>query len=173
MALGRGIALDFRGRLKCYADDWRQGGARGHHIIAPSLYIFFASALPALAFGQQLAVETEAQLTVVHVLVSTALAGFLQVTTRSGKRTPLHSATGRRFATMHRCISASECCDKVLPVTAGMRCWLHSVVMACCAGVCDKMARVCCAAPILIARILQKRITSLAWLIEAGRSLWE
>jgi hypothetical protein len=35
--------------------------------------------LPALAFGQQLAEATQGQLTVVHVLISTAIAGVLQV----------------------------------------------------------------------------------------------
>ncbi len=50
-------------------------------ILAPSVYIFFASVLPALAFGEQLARETEGQLTVVHVLISTAIAGVTQVCT--------------------------------------------------------------------------------------------
>ncbi len=50
-----------------------------HRILAPSLYIFFASSLPGLAFGQQLAEETEGTLTVVHVLTATAIAGVVQV----------------------------------------------------------------------------------------------
>ena len=48
-------------------------------ILAPALYIMFASLLPALAFGEQLANETEGLLTVVHVLAATALAGLVQV----------------------------------------------------------------------------------------------
>ena len=48
-------------------------------IFAPALYIFFASALPAFAFGQQLSEETDGTLTVLHVLAATAISGILQV----------------------------------------------------------------------------------------------
>ncbi|WIA09994.1 hypothetical protein OEZ85_010206 [Tetradesmus obliquus] len=75
---GRGIAADVAGRLPWYRDDWVQGTNWGLKVLAPATYIFFASALPALAFGQQLAMDTEGTLTVVHVLVSTALAGLVQ-----------------------------------------------------------------------------------------------
>lgn len=67
-----------RGRLPWYRDDWVQGLQWGGRNLAPATYIFFASALPALAFGQQLAVDTEGTLTVVQVLVSTALSGLVQ-----------------------------------------------------------------------------------------------
>lgn len=50
-------------------------------VLAPALYIFFASALPALAFGQQLATDTEGRLNVVHVLAASALSGLAQVHT--------------------------------------------------------------------------------------------
>ncbi|KAF8069590.1 BOR1 [Scenedesmus sp. PABB004] len=77
-APGRGVAADLRARWPHYADDWRQGANWGARILAPSCYIFFASVLPALAFGQQLAMETDGALTVVHLLVATALAGLVQ-----------------------------------------------------------------------------------------------
>ena len=53
-------------------------------IFAPALYIFFASALPAFAFGQQLSEETDGTLTVVHVLAATAISGTLQVERMKG-----------------------------------------------------------------------------------------
>lgn len=76
--VGYDIIRDIKQRLPLYLSDWKEGWACGYRILAPSLYIFFASVLPALAFGQQLAMETQGQLTVVHVLTSTALAGVLQ-----------------------------------------------------------------------------------------------
>jgi boron transporter len=47
-------------------------------VLASATYIFCASAIPALAFGEQLAVETQGLLTVVQVLAATALAGIVQ-----------------------------------------------------------------------------------------------
>ncbi|KAG1669435.1 hypothetical protein FOA52_004068 [Chlamydomonas sp. UWO 241] len=91
----RDVVDEVKGRWACYRDDWTDGwrcgvrcivtkitaisfqrSAKG--ILAPSVYIFFASALPALAFGQQLAERTNGRLTVVQVLASTAISGFIQ-----------------------------------------------------------------------------------------------
>ncbi len=47
-------------------------------IIAPSTYIFFASVIPALTFGEQLADLTDGQIDGVHVLIATALCGTIQ-----------------------------------------------------------------------------------------------
>lgn len=52
--------------------------ASGLGILAPAVYIFFASAIPALAFGQQLYQETDGTLTVVHTLIATGAAGIIQ-----------------------------------------------------------------------------------------------
>jgi hypothetical protein len=41
--------------------------------------VFFTSILPAIAFGEQLAQNTEGELTVVHVVVSAAIGGLVQV----------------------------------------------------------------------------------------------
>eukprot|EP00879_Flechtneria_rotunda_P032953 GHRR01036453.1.p2 GENE.GHRR01036453.1~~GHRR01036453.1.p2 ORF type:complete len:133 (+),score=53.83 GHRR01036453.1:204-602(+) len=76
--VGHGIVQDVRNRLPYYKDDWVQGCNWGIKVFAPATYIFFASVLPALAFGQQLAVGTDGTLGVVHVLVATALAGLVQ-----------------------------------------------------------------------------------------------
>jgi hypothetical protein len=48
------------------------------HILAPATYIFFASAIPALTFGEQLADITDGQVNGVHVLISTAMCGVIQ-----------------------------------------------------------------------------------------------
>lgn len=81
----RGIIQDLKGRKACYEQDWASGvccGARyplgainclifrdlANHqilfdlvyfrILAPTTYVFFASALPVIAFGEQLSRET-------------------------------------------------------------------------------------------------------------------
>ncbi|KAL4447751.1 hypothetical protein ABPG75_004970 [Micractinium tetrahymenae] len=74
---GQGIAADWRGRLGWYRSDWslRRGKLR---ILAASTYIFCASAIPALAFGEQLYAETDGTLSAVHVLSATALTGVVQ-----------------------------------------------------------------------------------------------
>ncbi len=48
------------------------------HILAPSTYIFFASVIPALTFGEQLADLTDGQIDGVHVLMATAMCGTVQ-----------------------------------------------------------------------------------------------
>lgn len=63
---GRDVLVDIQRRIPWYWDDWKQGFNCGYRILAPSVYIFFASVLPALAFGQQLSQYTKGQLNVVH-----------------------------------------------------------------------------------------------------------
>lgn len=76
--LRSGIPEDVKGRLGWYQDDWREGLKSRFGILAPSVYIFFCSAIPALAFGQQFFQETDGTLTVVHTLIATGLAGIIQ-----------------------------------------------------------------------------------------------
>ena len=54
----KGIIKDARGRTACYKDDWSSGLCLGLRILAPTFYIFFASALPVIAFGEQLSRDT-------------------------------------------------------------------------------------------------------------------
>lgn len=54
----RGITEDFKGRLEFYKQDWICAICTGVRILAPTFYIFFASALPVIAFGEQLNRET-------------------------------------------------------------------------------------------------------------------
>lgn len=56
--LFKGIINDFKGRAACYKQDWKVGVSSGFRILAPSTYIFFASALPVIAFGEQLSRDT-------------------------------------------------------------------------------------------------------------------
>lgn len=74
----RGIIQDLKNRIPYYVSDWTDGFAAGPKIIAPATYIFFASVIPALTFGQQLYEETDGTLSVVHVLMSTAISGLTQ-----------------------------------------------------------------------------------------------
>ncbi|PWA47464.1 HCO3- transporter family [Artemisia annua] len=73
----RGIANDVRGRALCYKQDWKAGISSGIGILAPTTYIFFASALPVIAFGEQLNRDTDGSLSTVETLVSTAICGII------------------------------------------------------------------------------------------------
>lgn len=72
-----GIKNDLKGRLMCYRQDWRGGFGAGIRILAPTTYIFFASAIPVISFGEQLERNTEGVLTAVQTLASTALCGII------------------------------------------------------------------------------------------------
>ncbi|XP_071731685.1 probable boron transporter 2 [Rutidosis leptorrhynchoides] len=73
----RGIKKDLKGRLLCYKQDWSGGIRAGIRILAPTTYIFFASAIPVISFGEQLERDTEGSLTAVQTLASTALCGII------------------------------------------------------------------------------------------------
>ncbi|XP_024976555.1 probable boron transporter 2 [Cynara cardunculus var. scolymus] len=72
-----GIRNDLKGRLLCYKQDWTGGIRAGIRILAPTTYIFFASAIPVISFGEQLERDTEGSLTAVQTLASTALCGII------------------------------------------------------------------------------------------------
>ncbi|KAJ4981738.1 hypothetical protein NE237_032575 [Protea cynaroides] len=71
-----GVSNDFNGRISCYKKDWTDG-LRSFRILAPTTYIFFASALPVIAFGEQLSRETEGALSTVETLASTTICGII------------------------------------------------------------------------------------------------
>ncbi|KAE8691344.1 Detected protein of confused Function [Hibiscus syriacus] len=48
-----GIISDFNGRKAYYEHDWVSALCSGFRILAPTTYIFFASVLPVIAFGEQ------------------------------------------------------------------------------------------------------------------------
>ncbi|KAM7495772.1 hypothetical protein LguiA_020186 [Lonicera macranthoides] len=73
----RGIKNDLHGRLLCYKQDWTGGFKAGFRILAPTTYIFFASAIPVISFGEQLERNTEGLLTAVQTLASTAVCGII------------------------------------------------------------------------------------------------
>ncbi|XP_021684930.2 boron transporter 1 [Hevea brasiliensis] len=73
----RGIKNDLKGRLLCYKQDWTGGFRAGIRILAPTTYIFFASAIPVISFGEQLERNTGGTLTAVQTLASTALCGII------------------------------------------------------------------------------------------------
>ncbi|KAH9612487.1 hypothetical protein KSS87_009936 [Heliosperma pusillum] len=72
-----GIASDLNGRMSCYKKDWISGIRSGFGILAPTTYIFFASALPVIAFGEQLSRDTDGSLSTVETLASTAICGII------------------------------------------------------------------------------------------------
>lgn len=73
----RGIKNDLKGRLACYKQDWTGGFKAGIRILAPTTYIFFASAIPVISFGEQLERNTDGKITAVQTLASTAICGIL------------------------------------------------------------------------------------------------
>ncbi|KAI4336151.1 hypothetical protein L6164_014716 [Bauhinia variegata] len=73
----RGIKNDLKGRILCYRQDWASGFQAGMRILAPTTYIFFASAIPVISFGEQLERNTDGTLTAVQTLASTALCGII------------------------------------------------------------------------------------------------
>ncbi|KAK6248459.1 hypothetical protein QUC31_020024 [Theobroma cacao] len=72
-----GVLHDFKGRKSCYKQDWAAGRCTGLRILAPTTYVFFASALPVIAFGAQLNRETDGSLSTVETLASTAICGII------------------------------------------------------------------------------------------------
>ncbi|KAJ4707941.1 putative Boron transporter [Melia azedarach] len=72
-----GIIKDFKGRAACYKQDWIDALCTGVRILAPTTYIFFASALPVIAFGKQLSTDTDGTLSTVETLASTAICGII------------------------------------------------------------------------------------------------
>ncbi|KAJ8624146.1 hypothetical protein MRB53_032676 [Persea americana] len=72
-----GITRDVKGRAACYKQDWKNGFLSGFRILAPTAYIVFASALPVIAFGEQLSRETDEKLSMVETLASTAICGII------------------------------------------------------------------------------------------------
>ncbi|KAE9594877.1 putative bicarbonate transporter [Lupinus albus] len=73
----RGIKNDVQQRLMYYKQDWIGGLTAGFRILAPTTYIFFASAIPVISFGEQLERDTDGVLTAVQTLASTALCGII------------------------------------------------------------------------------------------------
>ncbi|KAK6924847.1 Bicarbonate transporter-like, transmembrane domain [Dillenia turbinata] len=73
----RGIKNDLKARSLCYKQDWTGGICAGIRILAPTTYIFFASAIPVISFGEQLERNTEGSLTAVQTLASTSLCGVI------------------------------------------------------------------------------------------------
>lgn len=73
----RGIKNDLKGRLLCYKQDWIGGLRAGIRILAPTTYIFFASAIPVISFGEQLERNTGGTLTAVQTLASTSVCGVI------------------------------------------------------------------------------------------------
>ncbi|ESW09046.1 hypothetical protein PHAVU_009G095800 [Phaseolus vulgaris] len=73
----KGISEDVKERAEFYKQDWICTICSGASILAPTLYIFFASALPVIVFGQQLHRDTDEILSVVETMASTAICGVI------------------------------------------------------------------------------------------------
>ena len=73
---------DLKARGPHYWSDWTQEICRDRQavtrIFAAAVYIFFASAIPAIAFGQQLKSYTKDEMSIVHTLAATGITGCMQ-----------------------------------------------------------------------------------------------
>ncbi|KAK4401136.1 putative boron transporter 7 [Sesamum angolense] len=73
-----GVTKDFKGRLACYKSDWIDTCGSGARILAPTAYIFFASALPNIRLLMFLKISMiEGTLSPVETLASTAICGVI------------------------------------------------------------------------------------------------
>jgi hypothetical protein len=70
------VAADARARHAVYRSDWSL--SKPKLLLAASANVFVASALPAVAFGVQLAAATNNTLTPAHTLLATAVASVVQ-----------------------------------------------------------------------------------------------
>ena len=82
-SVGRGVMKDYASRRACYRDDWtdafdKEDRTALTRILAATVYIFFASALPAIAFGEQFKLHTKGLMSIPHTLLSTGITGCLQ-----------------------------------------------------------------------------------------------
>ncbi|BAT78191.1 hypothetical protein VIGAN_02083900 [Vigna angularis var. angularis] len=73
----KGIIEDFKGRFQCYKQDWICDICSGPSTWAPTFYIFFASALPVIVFGQQLHRDTDGSMGILETMTSTAICGII------------------------------------------------------------------------------------------------
>nr|GMD87189.1 probable boron transporter 7 [Ipomoea batatas] len=78
MGIFQGVIEDINARKIYYKQDWLDAGRSGISIVAPATYIFFASAIPVIAFGEQLSTETDGSLSTVETLASTSICGIIQ-----------------------------------------------------------------------------------------------
>lgn len=65
-------------RFKWYKQDWQEGVDAALTLVASAVYIFFISLMKALAFGEQIASNTNSEFKTAHILASTAIAGVVQ-----------------------------------------------------------------------------------------------
>mmetsp|Transcript_5042 Transcript_5042/g.11855 ORF Transcript_5042/g.11855 Transcript_5042/m.11855 type:complete len:618 (-) Transcript_5042:282-2135(-) len=73
-----GIATDLKLRLPLYGSDWTvESSAQAQKILAATLFAYFTSVLPAVIFGDQLALATDGTMGLMEVLMSTGGLGIL------------------------------------------------------------------------------------------------
>ncbi|KAG4126884.1 hypothetical protein ERO13_D10G183301v2 [Gossypium hirsutum] len=72
-----GMIKDIKGRSAFYKQDWTNALRSGFRILAPTFYIFFASALPVIAFGEQLSRDTDDAFGAVETLTSATSCGII------------------------------------------------------------------------------------------------
>ncbi|XP_020961325.1 putative boron transporter 5 [Arachis ipaensis] len=73
----KGVVNNIRARYVHYKQDWSSAIHSRFGILAPTTYIFFASALSVIAFGEQISRDTDGSLSTVETLASIAISGII------------------------------------------------------------------------------------------------
>ena len=69
---------EIKHRYPYYKKDWKDAARYAKILIAPTIYVFLNSLIPALAFGQQIHDNTGGTFGISHVLTVTAIGGITQ-----------------------------------------------------------------------------------------------
>ena len=69
---------EIKHRYPYYSKDWKDAARYAKILIAPTIYVFLNSLIPALAFGQQIHDNTGGTFGISHVLTVTAIGGITQ-----------------------------------------------------------------------------------------------
>jgi hypothetical protein len=71
-----GIISDFKHRFPYYKRDWTDHAS--FNLLAPATYVFLASVIPAITFGESIYDSTEGQFGGTQILLSTSICGIMQ-----------------------------------------------------------------------------------------------
>jgi hypothetical protein len=72
-----GICADLKRRAPWYLDDWIEGWRGGRKTILASVFMFFATLAPIIAFGAEVNANTKGEMGVVEYLISQGVGGII------------------------------------------------------------------------------------------------
>ena len=72
------IVDEIKHRFPYYSKDWKDAARYARVLVAPTIYVFLNSLIPALAFREQIRNATKGAFGIPHVLTATAVSGVIQ-----------------------------------------------------------------------------------------------